>query len=159
GRDPAGANPGLRETDTGTWLRQSWAETLELARRLHPRTRRAVAIIGSSAPERTWANAAREQLAPHAGSLELSYLVGLTLEQALKEVPALPQDSIVLALSFLRDASGRDFSPPVMMSRLATVARVPVYGLTDGAIGAGAVGGVVVSFEAHGKMAADLALK
>ncbi len=46
----------------------------------------------------------------------------------------------------------------MLMNRLATT-RAPVYALTEGAIGAGAVGGVVVSFAEHGRVAADLALK
>ena len=43
-------------------------------------------------------------------------------------------------------------------AKMVAASPVPVYGLTDGVIGAGVVGGHVVSFEAHGKVAAGLAL-
>jgi hypothetical protein len=61
---------------------------------------------------------------------------------------------------FLGDGTGRDFAAtPTVISRIAAVSGVPVYGLTEASIGAGAVGGHVVSFEAHGKMAAELAFR
>ena len=46
-----------------------------------------------------------------------------------------------------------------MIRRIAASSSVPTYGVTDNAVGAGAVGGHVVSFEAHGRTAAELALR
>jgi signal transduction histidine kinase/ABC-type uncharacterized transport system substrate-binding protein len=144
---------------TGTWLLQAWAETLDFARRLQPGTRRAVVVVGATPAERTWAEAARNQLAAHAGSIEVRHLVGLSLEKVLEEIAALPEHSVVLVGAFLRDATGRDFTTPAVISRIAAVSGVPVYTLTETAIGTGAVGGQVVSFEVHGKVAAELALR
>jgi signal transduction histidine kinase/ABC-type uncharacterized transport system substrate-binding protein len=144
---------------TGTWRHRAWADTLELARHLHPGTRRAVVIVGSSTGERFWLEAARRQLARHSASIEISYLVDSSFEEILKAVAALPRDSIVLVGPFLRDATGRDFATPALVTRLVAVAHVPIYGLTEGVIGAGVVGGHVVSYETHGKVAAELALR
>ena len=148
----------LEAAVTGTWMHQGWAETLDLARRLHPGTRRAVVVVGSTPAERFYVTAAQDQLSPYAGSIEVSYLVDLGLEQVLKEISALPKDSIVLVGPFLRDGTGRDFATPWVIGRIAAVSGVPIYGLTEASIGAGAVGGHVLSFEAHGTVAADLAL-
>jgi signal transduction histidine kinase len=145
-------------TVTGTWRARGWGETLELARRLHPGMRRAVVVVGASEAERLWADSAREQLAAHAGPIEITYLVGSSSETVLKTIAALPKDAVVLAGPFLRDGTGRDFTMNTFMSQMMAVARVPVYGLTEGTIGTGVVGGHVVSFEAHGKVAAGLAL-
>ena len=139
-------------------MRQGWAETLDLARRLHPATRRTVVVVGSTPAERFYVTAAQEQLSPYAGSIEANYLVDLSLEQVLQEIAALPKHSVVLAGPFLRDGTGRDFATPWVISRIAAVAGVPIYGLTEASIGAGVVGGHVLSFEAHGKVAAELAL-
>jgi len=144
---------------TGTWRRRGWGETLDLARRIHPGTRRAVVIVGSSTAERFWLEDARQQLAAYAGSIEVSYLVGLSFEDVLKEVAALQNGTVVLAGPLLRDRTGRDFATPEVITRMVAVARVPIYGLTEGIIGTGAVGGYVVSFEAHGMVAAELALR
>src|SRR6185295_11077602 len=60
---------------------------------------------------------------------------------------------------FFRDATGRDFSTPEALTRIAAAASVPVYALTEAAIGTGVVGGNVSSFEAHGRVGAELALR
>jgi signal transduction histidine kinase/ABC-type uncharacterized transport system substrate-binding protein len=146
-------------TITGTWRERGWRETFELARRLHPEMRRAVVVVGASVAERLWADAARKQLAAYSGPIEIRYLIGPSAESVLETISALPGDSVVLAGPFLRDRAGRDFVTGTFAHKMATVSRVPVYGLTDGAIGSGVVGGHVVSFEAHGKVAAGLALR
>src|SRR5215510_6049059 len=144
---------------TGTWRHRGWAETLDLARRLHPGIRRALVVVGASQAEQLWADSARQQLAPSEGTIEISYLVGARADDVLKTVAALPADSVVLQGPFLRDGTGADFTTPAFLGRLLPVSRVPIYGLTEGVVGTGVVGGSVVSFEAHGRVAADLAVQ
>jgi hypothetical protein len=86
------ADPSVEDVATGTWRRRGWAETLDLASHFHPGTRRATVLVGSSAGERLWMEAARQQLAPYAGSIEISYLVDWPLEDVLKAAAALPKD-------------------------------------------------------------------
>jgi signal transduction histidine kinase len=81
------------------------------------------------------------------------------LEDVLKAVTALPTETVVLVGVFVRDAAGRDFVTPEVVKRIVALSTVPTYGLTDNAVGAGAVGGYVVSYEAHGQAAAELALR
>jgi len=114
-------------------------------------------IVGSSPAERLWLNDAREQLAARVGSIEIRYLVDRRFEDVVKEVGALPSDTVVLVGPFLRDGSGRDFDTRNVVERMVAVAHVPIYGLTEGVVGKGVIGGYVVNFEAHGKAAAELA--
>src|SRR5262249_49945016 len=149
----------LLDTDvTGTWLRQGWAETLAIARHLQPNVRRAVVITGSSPPDRVWQANARKQLEA-AGPIEFIYLSDLALPEILDRVRTLPKNAIVLVGVFLRDAAGRDTRTPDALRQIAAASSAPVYGLTDNAVGTGVVGGHVVSFEAHGQAAAELALR
>ena len=144
---------------TGTWLHMGWTETLDLARRLQPDIRRAVVIGGTSPTDRVWLDQARQQLATQARSVDVGYLAGLGLEEVLKAVAALPTQTVVLVGTFLRDATGHDFTTPEAIKRIAALSTVPTYGLTEAAVGTGAVGGHVVNYEAHGQAAADLALR
>ena len=144
---------------TGTWRRRAWDETLDLARRLHPGTRRAVVIVGSTPAERAWEKAAREQLSKAASSIEITYLVDLKVEEVLQKVAALPDHSVVLVGPFLGDRAGRSFVTPTVVSQIVAASQAPVYGVTEAVIGAGAVGGIVMSFETHGKIAAEMILK
>jgi hypothetical protein len=100
---------------------------------------------------------AREQLGEQSGSIRMTYLTDRSLDDILKEVAALPPETLVLIGVFLRDATGRDFRTPDAATRIAAAANVPVYGLTDTLVGTGVVGGQVVSFDAHGQIAAELA--
>jgi len=167
GRPPEGLNAHFGPLSAGSHpkvasnsvLRRGWGETLDLARRVHPGLRRAVVIVGSTAGERFWLESARRQLAAAAESIEISYLVDSNFRDVLRAVAALPKDSVVLVGPFLRDGAGRDFSTPAVIARLAGVARVPIYGLTEGMVGSGIVGGYVVSYQAHGRVAAELALR
>lgn len=155
----AAADLQLAADVTGTWLRIGWAETLDLARRLQPETRRAIIVNGSSPVDRVWLAQAQRQLGSHHGAIEVTYLTDRPLEDVLKEVAALPARTVVLFGSILRDSAGQDLSPRETVGRVAAAASVPVYGLSEPTVGTGVVGGHVVSFEAHGQVAAELALR
>jgi signal transduction histidine kinase len=158
--DPkAAADLRLDADVTGTWLHMGWTETLDLARGLQPDTRRAVVIGGTSPADLVWLDQARLQLTAQAGSVEIGYLADRGMEDILRAVAALPKQTVVLAGPFLRDATGRDFATPEAIRRIAAASSVPTYGVTDNSVGTGTVGGHVVTFEAHGRIAADLALR
>src|SRR5262245_45243042 len=106
GVDPMGAADLRLEADvTGTWLRQGWRETLDLARGLQPEIRRAILVHGSSPADRIWMAAARRQLAA-AEQVEVSHLTDRSLDDVLREVRSLPAHSVVLVGPFLRDGTG-----------------------------------------------------
>jgi len=79
--------------------------------------------------------------------------------QLLKEVARLPDGTIILFFSLLRDGAGHDFIPQEVLSRLSAAARVPIYGPSETQIGVGAVGGRVTSYRAQGVKAAELGLR
>ena len=68
---------------------------------------------------------------------------------------ALPKDTIVLYLSIERDGAGHPYIPRDLLPSFSASSPAPIYGLSDGFIGFGIVGGSVVSFEAQGKQAAE----
>ena len=144
---------------TGTWLRQGWTETLDLARRLQPDIERALVVVGSTPADHSWLAAARQQLTTAPAPVAISYLADRSLGQVLEQVAQLPDRTVVLIGAFQRDATGQDFRTRDVVERIAEVSRAPVYVLQDHSVGGGSVGGHVVSFEAHGRLAADLALR
>ena len=160
GLDPtAGADLRLEADVTGTWLHMGWADTLAAARRLQPEIRRVVVVGGVSPTDRVWMEGARKQLAVPGDPIEVAYLTDLSLDEIVSHVRGLPTGTVVVVGVFLRDATGRDFFTPEAVTRIAAAASVPVYALTEGSIGTGIVGGHVSSFEAHGRVGAELALQ
>src|SRR6202030_4000341 len=63
---------------------------------------------------------------------------------------------IVLYISIERDGAGQSYIPRDLVPALSAASSAPIYGLSDGFIGFGIVGGSVVSFEEQGKQVAEM---
>ena len=144
---------------TGIWLSLGWAGTLEAARRLQPDVTHVVVVSGVSAIDRVWANSARAELASVTPPIQVSYLAGMSLDALAQQVSVLPKKTVVLVGAFTRDATGRNFVGAEAIVRLAAASSVPVYTVSDIHVGAGPVGGHVVSWEAQGRRLGELAVK
>jgi signal transduction histidine kinase len=143
----------------GVPVKLDLAATLEVALRLHPRTRRVFVVTGSAAFDVYWEGAARQAFRTYVGRVAFEYLSQLSMDDLVKRVAHLPDDSIVIYLPVSRDAAGKGFIPADALKLLATAANAPMYGYADSYVGRGIVGGHVLSFEMEGKHAADLALR
>jgi PAS domain S-box-containing protein len=151
----------LDDDVTGIWLNADWAGTLDAALRLQPDTRRVVLITGTGATDRVWQAVARQQLGDdrYRGRIEIEYLTDRSVDQVLQRVAALSKGTIVLFGAFTRDATGQNLIGAEVVRRVAASSRVPVYGPGETYIGAGIVGGHVVSFQHQGARAAELAVR
>jgi len=116
-------------------------------------------VLGASAYERGQAEKGKELFAPFAGRVELSYTNGLSLEQVEERVSKLGDDALVLFGSFLQDAAGRDYDNTAPLTRISRASHRPVFGVIYEDLGAGILGGELVSMQHVGKVAADLALR
>jgi PAS domain S-box-containing protein len=159
-RDAIG-NLALGDDVTGLWLNPDWAGTLDAALRLQPDTRRVLLISGTAAVDRVWLAAAKRQLGAerYRERVEIDYVTDLSVDQALKRVAGLSTGTIVLFGAFTRDATGQNLLGAEVVRRVAAASAVPVYGPGETYIGAGIVGGYVVSFHAQGLRAAELAVR
>jgi PAS domain S-box-containing protein len=82
-----------------------------------------------------------------------------TLAQLQARLEDLPRNAAVLVLSFHQTKDARQLSAENYMSFLADRCPVPVFTLWAADVGKGALGGVVVSEEAQGMLAARYALR
>jgi signal transduction histidine kinase len=133
--------------------------TLEVALRLHRRTRRVAVVAGRSKTDSYWVAETREAFRGREGEVEFVYLTGLPMDDLLHEVSHLPKETLVYYLHVFEDGRGESFVPAEAVERLAAAASVPVYGIYHTYVGRGIVGGRVVRFEAEGEKAARLALR
>jgi PAS domain S-box-containing protein len=144
---------------TGVLPAATAGPTVELMLSLYPSTRHILLVLGSSAHERGQAEQAKSLFAPFAGRVEFSDTTDLTQEQLESRVAQLPDDALVLFGSFLRDAAGRDDDSTGPLTRISWASRRPVFGVIREDLGAGIVGGVLVSMGTAGKVSAELALR
>ena len=149
----------LQPSITGVVLRFNLPGTLDLAVRLQPEARRIIVVSGASSYDKNWARRAREALRTYEGRLEVSYWSGQPLQRLLENLRKLPADSIVLYLAFSDDGAGHTYAPADVARPIAAASTAPVYGVLETYLGQGIVGGAFPSFEAHGKLAGQVALR
>jgi PAS domain S-box-containing protein len=133
--------------------------TVELALKAQPDTRQVVIIAGKSQEDLYVESLARQELREYEGRVAFAYLSGLPLEEVLKRVTNLPRETIILYLTMFEDGLGRKFLPMDALARIAPVANAPIYGLVEGELDRGVVGGSVLSFTLAGRESAELALR
>ena len=150
---------GLDPHTIGVPVRLEFGQTLDLALRLRPATRRVAIVAGVAEPDSGHLSLMQASLEHYAGRLEIQYLVGLTLAETVAAVGALPSDVIVLYLTMFRDGAGIPLVPRDVLTRIAAVSRAPVFGMFETYLGHGIVAGSIASYGEQGRRAGELVVR
>jgi signal transduction histidine kinase len=146
------------QSNAQVWFRIDLNRTIAAARRLQPEARSIVVISGTALEDELLLKEVREQLAK--SDLPVSYRAGDSVEGLLQYVAHLPQNTIVLPISYTRAAQGnRYYSTRDVVHSLSRVSAAPIYAAADTTIGYGAVGGYVVDFDKSGELLAAIAVQ
>ena len=149
--------PGQPVTDsrsTGAWLQFEPARTLDAALRLLPGTRQVFVVAGQSRFDKGVVALTRAGLTSYEAKLDVTYLTDLSMKQLQERLRNLPSQSIVLFLTYFKDAQGRAFLNMVdALPMVVGASNAPVFGVSEPYLGHGVVGGFVVSLEEQGKIA------
>jgi len=130
---------------TGVVGGDAYDQTLDLALRLHPSTKRVFVV--AEAPTLPLADMVREQLRAFSTRVELSYIEERSLDRLLAAIRAIPAGSLVLYVRQSQEDQGNVLFPSDVARLVSDASPVPVYGVSDSYIGSGVVGGVVASRE------------
>lgn len=133
-------------------------KTVDMAIGLQPNARQLVVIAGSAEFDKAWIAAAQADLVDLPRHIETTYLTGLSIDEFVERVAALPPDTIVIVLTVLGDRTGRNFVPRNSLEKIAKAASAPVYGPYSTYLGHGVVGGNAATFESTGAAVAGLAI-
>jgi len=145
---------------TGVWDELEPVETLEAALRVKPETKHIFVVGGSSPFDRSVQASLRERLHNYESKLNFEYLTDLAMPQLLDRVRHLPDHSVVLYLSILRDAAGTQFIDATEAGPMvAQAANAPVFTFADTNLGHGEAGGYVIKWAEEGKVAGATALR
>jgi signal transduction histidine kinase len=149
--------PGQPVTDsrsTGSWLQFEPARTLDAALRLLPETRQVFVVAGQSRFDKGVVALTRAGLTSYEAKLDVTYLTDLSMKQLQERLRNLPSHSIVLFLTYFKDAQGRAFLNMVdALPMVVGASNAPVFGVSEPYLGHGVVGGFVVSLEEQGRIA------
>jgi signal transduction histidine kinase len=127
---------------TGVVSDVSFAETLELALKLHPSARR-VFVVAQAPTQESYRERVQDALRRFSQQLDLTYLNERSVPGLLSAIKAIPRGSLILYTRFTPD-DVESVADTVEVARLmAEVAPVPIYGTTALYMGTGVVGGVM----------------
>ena len=157
-RRRAARAPASEQSVPGAVLRFDLPGTLELAVRLQPEAGRIVVVNGTCPYDRNWLRRARAALQAYEGRFEVSYWSGLTLQRLLENLRSCPADSIVLYLAFSDDGAGHTSRLPILRNGLPRRQLSLLWSSGDVSWPRNRRR-CVSSFEAHGKLAGELALR
>jgi len=144
---------------TGVAEAPAFAETVELALRLHPQAAGFV-FIGETFTETGRRNdAILREVASRRPGFKPIFWNDFPLEDLEPRLKRLRAGEIVFLVRALNDRSGRVYSFEESIEQVRRHASVPVYGFWDFFLGRGIVGGRLISARAQGSQAAELALQ
>ncbi len=144
---------------TGIVADHAYQQTLDLALTLHPRTRRVYVVTGTPENDPTLATIVHEQLRPFEGRLEVVYLTDLPLDEMLTKVRSAGPGSIILYVRYSQDEPGKTLGPREILALVAQSSNVPIYGIAEGFVGHGIVGGYLFRQQDAGKRLGEMALQ
>lgn len=142
---------------TGVGETADVAGTLRLAMQLHPRSRRLVVVHDQTVSALNLRRDVDAAWAAMGSPLEVASLTDLTFDELAERLHQVDKDDIVLLLSFASDR-GKNLLP---RKDEAEIVRdncpAPAYGVNEGRLGYGVVGGMLLSGVDHGAVAGRMA--
>ena len=151
------SDPRLDSRFTGTWVKFEPRKTLEAALRLFPDTRHVYVVAGSSNFDQVATSLTKSDLRSFDTKAEILYLTGMEMAGLLERLHNLPNNSIVLYLSFFQDSAGNKFlNATKALPAVTGASNAPDFGMSDTYMGQGIVGGYVMPFERQGKITAQI---
>ena len=141
---------------TGIHHKNAYRETLDLALRLHPGTKRVFVVSGSQAQDRRYEKVIQQELAGFR-KVEIEYLTDLTLNDLIARTRSLPPDSVILyAWQQVLNEQGKLLDSYEVLSRIAPGSAAPIYGFGTVLLGSGIIGGYLHGPNMNGAKAAEL---
>ena len=145
---------------TGVVEKLSLEKNIEFGLQINPTAKRVVAILDDTitgeAERKRFYSAAAEYPQLKFSEINTSRLTTSQLKTSLK---AVSKDSILIYVVMTEDADGKQYTNAESVELLASYANVPAIRMVEGGIGAGLLGGNVVSMYKSGQIAAEMAWK
>ncbi|MCK5517489.1 MAG: GHKL domain-containing protein [Desulfobulbaceae bacterium] len=126
---------------------------------LLPKSKNIFVVSGSSLTDRKLKKLAVKALSEFDDQFTIHYLDDLAVEDLLLKVAHLPEDSVILFLTILQDATGVSYISHDIISEVSEKANAPVFSILDTNLGEGIVGGNLLSAEHQGKKYAEIVKK
>jgi len=141
---------------TGIHYKNAYRETVDLALRLHPGTKRVFVVSGTPQQDRRFEKITQRELSGFE-KVEIVYLTDLPLNELIARTSSLPPQSVILYVwQQSLNEQGKLLDSYEVLSRIAPGSSAPIYGFGTVILGSGIVGGYLQGPEMNGAKMADL---
>ncbi len=144
---------------TGITSGPDFYSTLDVALKLLPATENVLIVGGTSPVDKQYFVIAKNQLKPFENKINIIYLNQIGMDDMLKQVANQPKRTIIIYALIQQDGTGKCFLPRNAATRIAKVANVPMFAVSQTQMDTGVVGGLLMSMEMIGKKSAKTALE
>jgi signal transduction histidine kinase len=141
---------------TGIISDAGFAETLELALKLQPATRR-VFVVSRTPADPDYPKRVRAALSAFSGRVELTFLHEVSVPRLLYAIQQIPAGSLILYTRYTPDDADSVADTVEVARLMAQVSPVPIYGTTSLYMGTGVVGGMMRSSKTLGARLGEMA--
>jgi len=141
---------------TGIHYKNAYRETVDLALRLQPGTKRVFVVSGSPQQDRRFEKVTQEELSGFK-KVEITYLTDLPLIELVARTRSLPRDSVILYVwQQSVNEQGKLLDSYEVLRRIAPGSSAPIYGFGTVLLGSGIIGGYLHGPEMNGTKTAEL---
>lgn len=136
----------------------NFSKTLNFALTLQPKVQHVIVVGGASPFDRFWSEQFRREGLKFQ-NLKIEFWNNFSMPLLLDKLKRLPDDTIVLYQTMVRDAAGRSFLEDSAVHQICQAASVPVYGFRRSYLGMGIVGGDLADLQITGLAAGEIGAK
>ena len=147
----------LGERATGIAQRSDADGTIKLILQLHPDVKQIVVIGGTTEVDGAVINRVMQAATSFKDKVEFELWNNRSMGEILNEVKSLPSQTAIFFTRMFRDGAGRAVISAIAAQSIGKAANVPVFALTDAALGTGIVGGSVADIGHLGQRAGEVA--
>jgi len=133
--------------------------TIAFALSLFPKTQNIYFICGVSPGDKLFYKVSKEAAVKFAGHKNITFITDVAMDEVLKMVRHLPENSIILMPSFITDSKQVPYSNIEAARLISKAANAPLFTYNDMGFGDGTVGGYILSFKKAGLAAGEAAVK
>ena len=135
---------------TGIHYKNAYRETVDLALRLHPGTKRVFVVSGTPQQDRRFEKVTQQELSGFK-KVEITYLTDLPLQELVATTRSLPRDSVILYVwQQAANEQGKLLESFEVLNRIAPGSSAPIYGFGTVILGSGIIGGYLQGPEMNG---------
>ena len=149
----------LGENETAVASANDFPRLIDDILQVLPQTRQVFVVAGTGQLGQFWRRELEEPFSRFRDRLTFEWLDNLSLSEMLRRCASLPDNSAIFYLTYGTDAAGAAYADERVLADLRSTANAPVFGGQSVHLGAGVVGGTMLSVDTLARNTADVALR